>query len=199
MEETLSQATDSESPNCHQVAKEWSIGCCNPTGIAEKEGVLNDLPAGIWGICETHLTCEGRRKFAIGLKHVRSPFTYQIHGQAAPRRPHSDHAGAWTGVAVISNMPSRSIPARWSPQVWETARVVTATTLVHDVWVNGVEVYGYPAGVNHPDALNQAIALLQDASDRIVHQMTGPRYSQGISITFKINWQFLLNGPTTGS
>ena len=155
----------------------WTLGVANPTGLQGKETQLGQLPAGLWLVSETHLTAFGLAKFRQGLACAKSPFKYVVPGASLQPRAHSATVGTYSGVCAISTNPTRRLPATWEPNVWETGRVLTCATRVHNCWVQGGICYGFPApGL---DSRAKTDTLLSQLEDNIVHGTRGPRFLGG--------------------
>ena len=122
--------------------------------------------------------------FRGGLKSSQSPFAYCVGGHPAPQRPQSQHAGAWTGVAMISKHPTRPLPVVWKKDVYQTSRVQVTTTLLNDMWITGGVIYGEPPGISHPFAKEHNEQLLQNTIEAVV-SVKGLRFVAG-------DWNFQL-------
>ena len=55
-------------------------------------------------------------------------------------------AGAYSGVAVVAKVPTRALCAAWPDDLYDTGRVQIVGSLVHNVWITGAIMYGYPQG-----------------------------------------------------
>ena len=95
----------------------------------------------------------------------------------APRVEGSD-AGTWAGVAVIAHHPTRALSVDWPPDLYETGRIVFATTFIESVWVSGATIYGYPEGKLHPQAKTRTNDMVDFGLSRLL-QTAGPRYLCG--------------------
>ena len=88
----------------------WWIGSTNPGGLRGKEWLYGELPAGIWGCSETHLTIEGIRQSGRVLRHVHQERElHLLHGAPAALRARSEDAGTWTGVGFITDLIPKAI------------------------------------------------------------------------------------------
>ena len=155
----------------------WSLGVCNPSGLAHKGHLLNpDIDC--WVVCETHLSRPAFRQFVGCLHQEASPFRWCIQGEPVPCRSTVSSIGAWSGVAYLSKWPSRALPGGWSQALHASSRLVCTTSFVHDIWVSGVTVYGTPTGPTHPHARETTNGLLTAAIHRIA-QSHGPRFVAG--------------------
>lgn len=159
---------------------EWTLGVCNPSGLNGKQQILNDhLGFGdTWLMTETHLSSGAMQSFKAGLHITDSPYKYCVGGHPCPLRPHSDHAGAWTGVSVLSKHPTRAIPVKVDPDLFKSSRIQFTTTICYDLWVSGATVYGEPAGASHQNASVHTEALIDAAIDSVT-SMVGLRFIGG--------------------
>ena len=155
----------------------WSIGLCNPSGLNYK-GHLLDQAVDMWAVCESHLSSTSQCQFVAALKKEKSPFQWLVPGAPVPCRSTASSIGAWSGVALIAQWPSRPLHTNWSPALWASGRLVCAATHIHGLWVTGITMYGTPTGPTHPKAKATTNALLDAAVSRIA-QAQGPRYVAG--------------------
>ncbi len=155
----------------------WSIGLCNPSGLNYK-GHLLDQAVDVWAVCESHLSSISQGQFVAALKKDKSPFQWLVPGAPVPCRSTASSIGAWSGVAMIAQWPSRPLHTNWSPALWASSRLVCAATHIHGLWVTGITMYGTPTGPTHPRAKATTNALLDAAVSRIA-QAQGPRYVAG--------------------
>ena len=158
----------------------WTIGAFNPSGLNGKQKILSDhLGYGdIWSIAETHLSSSAMQAFKKGLQSGGSSFKYCIGGNPTALRPHSEHAGAWTGVAVVSKHPTRAVSGPFSDDIFASSRIQMTTTLCHDMWVTGITLYGEPPGQHHPNAAHNT-ELLVDAATEAIGNVRGLRFVSG--------------------
>ena len=149
----------------HQSEVEWFLGTCNPSGLPNKAHLLNMQLADLWCISETHLSKHGQRSFMKQLAAEKSDYKWCATGWPVPPRSNVSFHGGWSGVAVVSRHPTRNLPDCWSPEIAQSSRIMCAATLVHDLWVTGVTVYGVPIGPTHPNARAASTELLEAAID----------------------------------
>ena len=159
---------------------EWTLGVCNPSGLNGKQQIINDhLGFGdTWLIAETHLSSSAMQAFKAGLWTTDSAYRYCVGGHPCPLRPHSEHAGSWSGISVLSKHPTRSIPIAVDPDLIRSSRIQFTTTLCHDLWISGATIYGEPPGSAHPNAGDHTDVLIQTAIDSI-SLMPGLRFIGG--------------------
>ena len=129
----------------------FSLFAANPSGLRGKEAALLEHGSGVYLIAETQLSavtqksCQGQIS-ALGRasgKHWRTHF-----GEAAQLRANSDWAGAWTGVATVSEFPSCGIRVQWPPdrQCLHNAASCGFDAFAHRSGVRGAPLTGAPPG-----------------------------------------------------
>ena len=158
-------------------AASWSLGVCNPSGLMGKTHLLS-TDVDIWLVCETHFSVHGCRNFGKSLRAIASPFKWFVHGVGAPVRSIASDLGKWTGDGVLSQHPSRAVPAGLSDELLDTGRVVVSTTHVAGIWLTGLVMYGAPTGPTHPQAKAFTNRMLHQVVDRI-QCARGPRFVAG--------------------
>lgn len=160
-----------------------TIGAINPTGLLRKASSFSQLPAepnAIWGVCETHLSSMGIRKFKTELKFADKNFALH-HGAPAPFRSQAISAigGTHVGTAFVSNLPSRKIQMHCSEEMWSQARCTINTFLCKNTWIHGAVVYGYSHKAYSTEVRRATDELLEIATKHVVHNLKGPRFILG--------------------
>ena len=150
----------------------FTIGAFNPTGLGTKQGVVAQLPPGLYAVCETHLSSRGVGDFRLGLRLSGSSFSL-LHGFPAPLRVHSSVTGSYTGVGFVSSYPGRVVAHAWPPELYTTARAQVASFLVADLWILGGVCYGFATDKARTSP------LLDSVIDRVLAQRSGPRFLAG--------------------
>ena len=148
-----------------------------------KGSLLQYLPTGsqaLWGVCETHLTGLGIKAFRKELAFHDSNFKL-VPGAPVPYRSSAIQAigGKQLGVAVLSNLPTRSLQPSWDVEVWQGARFHMTTTFCLGRWIHGATFYGPAFRADTTEVRSQADQLLQIMTNRIVMGMKGFRYIMG--------------------
>eukprot|EP00435_Cladocopium_sp_Y103_P053991 s1724_g17.t1 len=156
----------------------WSLGVCNPSGLPGKSVLLSGIQAEVVAVSETHLTSVGRSCLVSSLRS-HSSYSHVVTGAPLATRVNSFDAGQYSGVAVISQVPTRALCAAWPPDLYETGRVQITGSLVNNVWVTGGLVYGYPQSKAHPNALERTSLMLDFMFDHMTSVATGPRFLAG--------------------
>ena len=161
----------------------WSIWVCNPSGLLGKGPLLASLQSDIIAVSETHLTAVSKSMLLTSLK-ATSPYKYVVTGAALQPRTTTGHAGTYSGVAVVSQVPSRSLGSCWPLDMFETGRVQLVGSFVNHMWVTGGLLYGYPAGRLHVNALERTNAMLNHLVEHMTQVATGPGWLGG-------DWNFV--------
>ena len=160
-----------------------TLGAINPTGLMRKAASFSQLPAeanAIWGICETHLSPMGIKKFKSELKFADKAMTLH-HGAPAPYRSQALTAvgGTHVGTAFVTNVPSRKLQMHCSPEQWNQARFVMSTFLSNQKWIHGAVIYGYSHKAYSTEVKQATDKLLETATQHIVLNLKGPRFIMG--------------------
>ena len=162
----------------------WSMGTFNPSGVTSKADVIGQLGGDFWGICETHLSAVGKRRFVHALRCQKSKWTNVITGAPCPLRARSEEVGSFKGVAGLTSWPARGLAHSLHDGWYQSARVQVLGAFIHQLWVNIAVVYGYPYSRTHHAPRFQTEQLLEGAIDRIACQTNGPRIIMG-----DFNWE----------
>ena len=156
----------------------WSIGACNPSGLQGKHCLVDSIQADILTVSESHLTARARDGFLSPLRGSKSKFRYMLTGAPLAPRVEGSDAGTWAGVAAIAQHPTRALSVDWPPDLYETGRIVFATSFIESVWVSGATIYGYPEGKLHPQARARTQDMVDFGLSRLL-QTAGPKYLSG--------------------
>ena len=159
-----------------------TIGVSNPSGLRGKEAILLECGSGIHCVSETQLSQITQRSSSAALRslgkqqnrHVRT-----CYGAPAPLRTGSAWAGSWTGVAQVTDFPSRTLQIPWPSGAWYTGRIMLAQHQVVDLPVLVATVYGFPSGPTYPDAKPRTESLLACLTKELVHGRSGFRVIAG--------------------
>ena len=169
----------------------FTLGYGNPTGIIGKEHLLQQLPRGVWGFAETHLTQRGIQKCRLALRCQQ--------GSNAPRIIPGAFAtylsqnigtigGKAEGVCFLTHVPGRPLHHDWPKEVWHSARLQAAAFQVGQRWIQGGICYGYAKNASTKEVQQRTDQLLKHLTDRIVLQSHGPRFIMG---DFNQTWNTL--------
>ena len=148
----------------------WSLSAINPTGLAGKAAVFDELIQGIHSISETHLSCQGITRFRNELKGNRSP-NKLVAGHPAPYRTNNLRSvgGKHTGVAFVSPYPSRQLAHGWQRSLYTTSRLAAAAFWVGSSWIFGGVAYGFAHDAHTKEVQMQTDELLQELTQQVVH------------------------------
>ena len=160
-----------------------TIGAINPTGLARKSACFSQLPSEpnvIWGICETHLSTVGIRKFKQEL-HCNNKGLPFHPGAPAPYRSSAITAVAGThvGTGFVTSLPSRRLQKQCTDADWASARFAMNTFLFNGVWIHGAVIYGHSYRADSFDVRQATDNLLELATERIMKNLKGPRFIMG--------------------
>eukprot|EP00435_Cladocopium_sp_Y103_P046541 s344_g13.t1 len=158
------------------------MGTANVAGLSNKISVAGSLDSGIWGLTETHLTLEGTlaaRSALKGCGYHQGRNLRLLTGAPAPARTVDSHAGTWTGVGLLSDFPCQVLDLSWPSLVYETGRVMAATTYVGQAPITQAVVYGPAQSPTFRDPLGITLELLTAVSDILVDRGSGPRCIMG--------------------
>ncbi len=155
------------------------IGTCNPSGMLGKAQMLAEMPEGIWGITETHLSCYGIQKFRQDFR-FHQPKSRFLHGAPAPRLSNSPGVigGKASGVALISSYPARNLQHCFEED-FASSRIHVGTCLVNNHWVKCGTFYGFACDAKTKTVKEKSDHLLTCLVERIGQQATGPRVIMG--------------------
>ena len=156
------------------------IATCNPTGLLGKASHFKEMPCGVYGVAESHLTTEGVVQFRHELRLHKVNAKY-LASRPSPRiRPSVGVIGGkCTGVGFISHHPGRNLPVHWPESLHQEARTHVSSFCVQGTWIDVGILYGYahrPTNVATQTKTDQLLSLLVD---RIVNECTGPRILMG--------------------
>ena len=149
------------------------IGTCNPSGMLGKAQMLAEMPEGIWGITETHLSCYGIQKFRQDFR-FHQPKSRFLHGAPAPRLSNSPGVigGKASGVALISSYPARNLQHCFEED-FASSRIHVGTCLVNNHWVKCGTFYGFACDAKTKTVKEKSDHLLTCLVERIGHRTKG--------------------------
>eukprot|EP00438_Fugacium_kawagutii_P011104 Skav203175 [mRNA] locus=scaffold39:98339:103385:- [translate_table: standard] len=159
-----------------------TVGVSNPSGLRQKEDILLGLGPGIWGLAETQLSDTTFKSSANYLRRTGRMMNRELHikgGSPAPLRQRSTWAGSWTGVAVVSDLPTAKLEVPWPGEHWETGRVLLTRHWTGTLPITVGTFYGYAQGPTWPQARKLSDQLLETFTVELVMGMTGVRIIMG--------------------
>ena len=158
------------------------VGTVNVAGLSNKLEVLPSLPAGIWSLTETHLTAAGMDPVRSAMKQMGRAVGRTIRpvfGAPAPNRTVDSHAGTWTGVCAMSDVPCASVPVNWPDGVFSSGRTQISSHFIGGTHLVVGTVYGAAQSPTFRDPLGVTRTLLRTLTDEIVDNCRGPRCIAG--------------------
>ena len=152
------------------------VGTFNATGLLGKSKLVEELPPGLWGATETHLSKPGLAQFRKELQFCRTKQRF-LTTSVAPLLSDSlgSVGGKATGVGLLSSYPCRNLPCQWPLDLQETARVHASAACIQNSWIRIGTFYGYAKCPKNKTTQSQSDLLLELLTDRIVHASQGFR------------------------
>ena len=157
-----------------------ALGVINPSGLASKAIQCKALPAGIFGVSETHLTTPGVHRFRQELRGVQSHFSF-CPGAPAPfkRSGLGCIGGKNVGVGFLSTEPSRALECEWSNEKFASSRIQAASFFLGSTWVKGGIVYGYANLFANTDVRSNTNSLLTEVISQLQPEQPGLKFVGG--------------------
>ena len=158
------------------------LGTVNPTGMRGKEGVLVDLPQGVWGVTETHLSGVNMRSVTNSLKRAAAQQHRSlqcINGAPLPLRARSQSAGTWAGVMTYGDALLRNVQVNWPAQEYQQGRVQVVQAWCGPFNLLGACMYGWAKSPTWPYAIRDTNRLMQTLVQEIGISRGGPRFILG--------------------
>ena len=155
------------------------LGAANVAGLSNKVPSLLELPQGIWGLSETHLTSGGSLAVinqARSLARKEHRLLRFCPGAPAPPRVQDSDAGKWTGVMAFADYPLRALTIPWRGEEFNCGRIVAYTAYVNELPITGATIYGAAKSPTFVDPFKITHDILQTATEEIVDGLTGPRF-----------------------
>ena len=150
----------------------FGLGVFNPSGLTSKTSILAACPGDTWLGSETHLSHDGVRRLARGLKALDSHYNYVVPGHPCPNR---SQGASFSGVLAVSRFPTRALPHDIPKEIFESSRVQAYGIAVGHLWLQVGLLYGLPDSVQYLNRTYQTDVLLDSLVERIGIQADGPR------------------------
>ena len=161
---------------------EFWLGTANPSGIPGKERQIADLPEGIWGIAETHLSGVNQkaaiRRIGAAAKE-RGRELQCVPGAPLPLRARSASAGTWAGVLTMSDWTTRAVSCLWDNGEHNIGRVQVVQSFYGPFGILGATLYGWPKSPSWPNALRDTNTMMDNIVREVGLSRGGPRYIVG--------------------
>ena len=165
----------------HPGPRFW-IGTVNPSGMVGKERQLAELPAGIWGITETHLSGVNQKAVIRKVQYearVQGRDLQCVPGAPLPIRARSSSAGTWSGVLTLSDWTSKPVTCLWPNGEHTIGRVQVVQSFYGPFSLMGATMYGWPKSLTWPNALRDTNLLFDNLVQELGLSRGGPRYIVG--------------------
>ena len=159
-----------------------TLGCTNPGGLRSKEDLIVEQGQGVWTYSETQLSAFTQRSAAKALRASARAVGRVLRphfGAPAPLRSRSSWAGSWTGVACLSDFPSKSLAIDWPPDLWTSGRVLATQHFIGPSILTVISLYGLPRGPTWPAAASMMAEILEFISKTFVFGHSGLVAIQG--------------------
>lgn len=152
------------------------IGTFNPTGLLHKGEIMGDLPMGMWGVSESHLTGLGVTRFKEELSFAKCKHKFYTNVVAHHLSTSVGSIGGKAqGVGLLTSFPGRSLPVTWGKDVIDEARVYAGTAMISQQWIKMGVMYGYAFREKYVETQERSNKLLSHLVQRIVFDSKGPR------------------------
>ena len=159
-----------------------TLGTFNPSGLAGKALSCLEVGAGVWGVAETQSTQSGFTQFQRDL-HFQARSQNRrlraVHGGFAPLRPGSQQAGAWTGVAFLSDITVRPFDLPWRSLEFSSGRTLCCAFHFGQHHLLGATVYLPPSGPTYGNTTSVASSLLEVLTEDLILGASGFRFLCG--------------------
>ena len=165
----------------HPGPRFW-IGTANPSGTVGKERQLAELPEGIWGITETHLSGVNQKATIRKIQHearAQGRDLQCVPGAPLPIRARSSSAGTWSGVLTLSDWTSKPVTCLWPNGEHNIGRVQVVQSFYGPFSLMGATMYGWPKSPTWPNALRDTNLLFDNLVQELGLSRGGPRYIVG--------------------
>ena len=158
------------------------IGTTNPSGLRGKTFQYKELPEGVWGISETHLSAHSMRSIGNQMRaasHTAGSSRFFLPGAPIPLRARSNTEGGWSGVATLTDLPPREIKVHWPAEEYSLGRAQMAQYWCGGFPLTGINVYLWPKSPTWPKALEASRMLLETVTRELIFSRAGPRFVTG--------------------
>ena len=158
----------------------FALGSINPSGLLGKAQLLNSLPEGCYGVCESHLSRLGIQQFRNELKAHHCPFRF-VSTAPAPliREAVGVIGGKSTGVGLLTSFPARNLPFDIPEHTQHEARVQVTAVCIQGTWIKVGICYGYAHCHNSLATRQKTDDLLGHVVKKIALESNGPRIIMG--------------------
>ena len=158
------------------------IGTSNPSGLRGKEFQYKELPEGIWGVSETHVSAHSMRSIGNQMRQATTqPNAYRFFqpGAPIPLRARSTTEGGWSGVAFLTDLVPRDIKVHWPAEEYGLGRAQMCQFWCGAYPITGINLYLWPKSPTWPRALEASKLLLETVTRELIYGRAGPRFVTG--------------------
>ena len=141
-----------------------------------------ELPQGLWGLTETHLTDSGIKDVSRRLKFEARQMARNIRvcaGSPAPPRVQDSSCGSWTGVLQMADVPMKPVTVPWRGAEHSSGRVVVTCAHMGQVPILGATMYGAAKSPTFVDPVRITSGIAQTLTEEIVDGAHGMRFIMG--------------------
>ncbi len=154
------------------------FGTTNPSGLAGKEFIYGNLPAGIWGVSESQLSIIGQKRsknIFAGISRNTGRNLACHFGAPVELRARSAEAGTWSGVMLVGDAHFRGVMIPWEADEYRLGRVQVAQAWIGALSILTTNVYGWAKSPTWPKAATFNNQLMEQITQQIVLSRSGPR------------------------
>ena len=159
------------------------VGTSNPSGISNKEFVYAQLPHGVWGISETHLTRLGQKRTRSRFQQLTFSNSTSLSCQfGAPVEPRarSTTSRTWSGVVMMVGAAHfRPLRLHWPQDEYCLGRAQLTEVWIGAFSILCANVYGWAKSPTWPSAHRYTSAMLDAITKEVVLSRNGPRMILG--------------------
>ena len=131
------------------------ISFSNPSGLRNKESIALAMGEGIHNFSETHLSWQTQKSCShdeVDLLLLSIGIYESTMGSPVAVRAHSTWAGAWSGVATLSDQASFEVALPYNGK-GECGRLLTTRHILGRSSLLNVVAYGFPSGPSWPQSI----------------------------------------------
>ena len=158
------------------------LGSVNPTGLRHKEQLIAQLPAGVWGIQETHLSGVSQKPCLTALRcafQETGQKLFCVPGAPVALRARSAETGVWAGVLFASSLIAKPLNWNWPQGEFQMGRIQAAQFWAGPFSMIGINLYGWSRSPTWPKAIEATNEMLETVTKELILSRTGPRFVVG--------------------
>eukprot|EP00435_Cladocopium_sp_Y103_P028919 s1865_g7.t1 len=159
---------------------EYWIGTTNPSGAAGKKRILAEMPEGVWGITETHLSGINQKPVLRNIRRAANPrCLHCLPGAPVSLRARSASTGVWAGVMNISDLIMRDIKMQSLQEEYQLGRVQVLQYFCGPFTMTGATLYGWAKSPTWPNSARDTNKMIDKVVQEIGMSRSGPRFILG--------------------